>query len=589
MKKKWHWVIAGILIVLLIALSAYLYWRTEGSKPPALVIRMVGMAGSNPPYDLPEYEITIYDNGAVTYAGWAHVARIGRYTTTISQDSLRELLAEADRLGFFEMSDPPRNLVDDVPSMIISITSDRKSHTVTVHTYTTPELVELRNKIVEMTNTGQWIDGQTATTQAATVQAQTEASSQRWREDLRFLVEYMQQTHPNLFFRISPEDFEQAVRRVNEQIPHLTDKQIILELMQLMAIVEDGHTFLPPLQEATGFHLYPLRLYLFSDGLFVIDAQEPYEEAIGARVVQVGNIDVDRVYEMLTPYISHDNESTIKLIAPDRFLIPEILEALGIIDDMQQPGFVLENRVGERFTLNPAPIELDEYREWVFPSNAYRPSLETYEELTFLSDLPERAEPLYLRTRYDEVYWFAYLEESQTLFIQYNFVAEYSPTGGTLAQFSQTLAEVVAAQPVDRVVVDLRHNPGGDNTTYRPLLDLLTTNEAINQPGKLFTIIGRKTFSAATDFATELEGKSATIFVGEPTGGRPNYYGDARPGYLPHSRLVVNVSTRFWQKSQAEDTRPWIEPHFAVGLSSEDYFEGRDPVLEFILNYEPQP
>ena len=69
---------------------------------------------------------------------------------------------------------------------------------------------------------------------------------------------------------------------------------------------------------------------------------------------------------------------------------------------------------------------------------------------------------------------------------------------------------------------------GGDNTTYGPLLDMLEQNAAINKPGKLFTIMDRGTFSAAGSFVTDMERRTETLLVGEPTGGAPNQYGDAR-------------------------------------------------------------
>lgn len=130
--------------------------------------------------------------------------------------------------------------------------------------------------------------------------------------------------------------------------------------------------------------------------------------------------------------------------------------------------------------------------------------------------------------------------------------------GERLSAFSRRLELLVAAQAPRRVVLDMRYNGGGDNTTYGPLLGLLQRNQAFNQPGRLYVLIGRQTFSAATNFVTELERSVAPIFVGEPTGGS-RIYGDTRPQTLPHSQLVVLISARYWQKSTPGDQRPAIE------------------------------
>jgi tetratricopeptide (TPR) repeat protein len=73
------------------------------------------------------------------------------------------------------------------------------------------------------------------------------------------------------------------------------------------------------------------------------------------------------------------------------------------------------------------------------------------------------------------------------------------------------------------------------------------------------------------------------VFVGEPTGGRPNHYGDARRVTLPNSGLEVSISTLYWQDGGPMDERPWVPPDIAVDVAGADYAAGRDPVLEAVL------
>jgi hypothetical protein len=55
----------------------------------------------------------------------------------------------------------------------------------------------------------------------------------------------------------------------------------------------------------------------------------------------------------------------------------------------------------------------------------------------------------------------------------------------------------------------------------RPLIHRLIRCDTINQWGKLFVVIGRRTFSAAMNLAVDLERHTRALFVGEPTGGAP--------------------------------------------------------------------
>ena len=73
--------------------------------------------------------------------------------------------------------------------------------------------------------------------------------------------------------------------------------------------------------------------------------------------------------------------------------------------------------------------------------------------------------------------------------------------------------------------------------------------------------------------------------LGEPTGGRPNSYGDSRKLKLPNSGLTVRISTLYWQSSSPSDERPSIAPHLPAELSSRDYIEGRDPALESVFAF----
>ncbi len=83
----------------------------------------------------------------------------------------------------------------------------------------------------------------------------------------------------------------------------------------------------------------------------------------------------------------------------------------------------------------------------------------------------------------------------------------------------------------------------------RPLLHRLIGSTKINRRGCLFVIIGRGTFSAAQNTATAIERETNAIFVGEPSGSRPNFIGETTPFMLPYSKALVNVADLYWQTS----------------------------------------
>ncbi len=346
----------------------------------------------------------------------------------------------------------------------------------------------------------------------------TADDSELWREDLRSLVNALTERHREPFRTISEAQFTSAVDDLNERIPGMTDEQIVFGFMQLVAMIRDGHTFITPLQDELDYHMYPLRLYWFSDGLYIIDALPPYHDSIGKRVVSIGKATVDEAFELIQPTISADNDMSALAIAPIRMILAEELLALGITTNLNEPGFILEDESGQRSTLNLEPISISEYREWVYPTEQTGRTVSVaYDEITFFSGLPQRESPLYLSHRSDESFWMTYLEDSNTLYIQYNFV--HGASGNqSISIFSNEVAETARTRKPQRVIVDLRHNPGGEIGASLSLERVIKETLEINQPGKLFVIIGRDTFSAASWFALRLARETNAIFVGEPMG-----------------------------------------------------------------------
>ena len=127
----------------------------------------------------------------------------------------------------------------------------------------------------------------------------------------------------------------------------------------------------------------------------------------------------------------------------------------------------------------------------------------------------------------------------------------------------------------------------GGNSDLNPLIIKLLMSEKINIRGKLFTVIGNRTFSAAQNLASDIENYTEAIFIGEPTGSRPNFIGEINPFKLPYSGLVISSSNMYHQHgSYSTDTRTWIAPDIYVDFSFSDYKNGIDPVLEKILEFK---
>jgi hypothetical protein len=391
-----------------------------------------------------------------------------------------------------------------------------------------------------------------------------------WQDDLRFMAAELPKRHANLFHTITRTQFKQAVAALEESIPALARHQIIVELARIVALIGDGHTSIDMLDDPTiDFRRYPLRLYQYSDGLFIQAASADYAEAAGSRVIAIGDIPVEQVYAAVRRLVSRENELRVVHKVPDLLVIPEVLHAVHLITHMEQVDWCVERRDGERRTIRVNPVRRGEALIW-----------------TDASDNIAGATPLW-RKDLQNKFWFEHLADARAIYVQFNSVRDKPDE--TIAAFFGQVFDFVDDHHPDRFILDIRLNGGGNGTLNQPIVHGLIKRDWLNQRGKLFTIIGRATFSAAMMLAVDLERHTRALFVGEPTGTSPNMYGETGIITLPNSRLTVYVSELHWVYSDPRDQRPWITPNIRAELSSTDYRAKRDPAIDAILGYVPNP
>ena len=181
-------------------------------------------------------------------------------------------------------------------------------------------------------------------------------------------------------------------------------------------------------------------------------------------------------------------------------------------------------------------------------------------------------QPLYLRLR-NVQYGLTKIDRGRALYVAYNATTDPGLVPRKLIRMSRN-------RRVRRIVIDIRLNGGGNNTTYWGLISALR-HPRINRPSKLRVLIGRRTFSAAGNFAADVDKRTRARLFGEPTGGAPSQWGDSAPIELPSLGLVASTAVEF--VGEETDTRVTTYPNVSVTTSAADFFAGRDPVLAAAL------
>lgn len=406
-----------------------------------------------------------------------------------------------------------------------------------------------------------------------------------WRSDLAFLADEIESRHPRPYHSVSKEDFAGAVAALDEALPGLGYPETLVELSRLVALLGpgDGHSRLR-LDPRFVPGQVPLRFWHFSEGLWIRSASSDHASLAGKRIIGLGGRTVDEALALVGEIVGADNDFDRRLKVPIYLLMPEILQGLGLAST---EGLAIETATADGGTeshLVPFipwpegghhsiagvahdPVHLGAGSDWV----DMRPA--------------EIAAPLYL-SRPDDWYWMEELEEGRVVYAQFNVVGNQDDKK-PLSEFFAELFEKAEPEKVEKLILDVRLNGGGNNFFNRPFIHGLIRSDTKNRRGHTFILTGRNTFSAAQNLVTKLSHETEAVFVGEPTGGRPNHFGDARRITLPKSGLDVSISTLYWQDGGPMDERPWVPPDIAVDTTGADYAAGRDPVLETILATDP--
>ena len=404
------------------------------------------------------------------------------------------------------------------------------------------------------------------------------SAADAWREDLRVVARELPQRHPDLFYRMSRAAWDSALAAVDRRLPTMNRNQSIVALMELVALPRDGHTSINPIFDANlRFRYYPLELRVFDDGVFVCAADSAHARLVGARVHGLGKLGIEEAMAAVARTLPAENEWWTRAWAPQRLMMPEVLDGLGLVEDMERLPLVVE-RDGQRETVivRPAgpivprghdPRGAIDKSHWVGMRAGEAP--------------PWQRQP-------DTPYRVEYLERERTLYVCYRGVISMDHGESNVAFWRRVFA-LADSVPVERFVLDIRENTGGNNFFNRQVVRGVIRRPTLDGADHLFVIVGGRTFSAAMNLALDLEHWTNATFVGEPTGNASFFFGDHRELVLPHSQITVNVSSLPWRPDDPRDRRDFLAPSVYTPLTSTQYTAGKDPALEAILTAASQP
>ena len=371
-------------------------------------------------------------------------------------------------------------------------------------------------------------------------------TKEQWVEDFDFLDKSLQK-HPS--FNDSLAIVLDAYKSNIENLPKISDHQALITSMRMVSLFKDGHSNLVPFQLYTRTRYLPIQVYDFEDGIFITKSTN--KELIGGKIVAINNQMIDTISKKITPLIGADNSFFAKYQSSLYIPNMDVLKGLDILSSKKEVSLkILIN--GELITKKLKSISMIKWLIW---------SLSPSEDIRPVGHNIRNADNL-VQVKNDTLIWMT-----------------FNKTGpeDILTDIGKKITDQEYGKGINHLVIDMRNNTGGDNSSYNELIKHLSKSNI-----EISLLSSRKTFSAGINFISELKLARDFQIIGEPTGAGHNHYGNPQTLFLPNSGIMLSLSTREWSFIP-ELIDKSILPDIWVSYPSSEYFKQEDPWLRALV------
>ena len=385
------------------------------------------------------------------------------------------------------------------------------------------------------------------------------ARVQRWRADIAYLASELPRVRVDGLGAVSRAAWASAASRLEEEVPRLTDGQLLVGMARMVALLHDDETNLafPP------GPFYPLDAQWFGRSLYLLTVPAQDRALLGAQLLAVDGQPIDQVMDRIGSVIDHQDPGLLQAEETGYLDDAALLHWLGITRSATSARFTLRTAAGRDqtvlFQADPGPAFIGQ------------PDL----LFSFVPGVASVPLPLYLHDA-AAPYWIDVLAGQDAVYLKYN---ECLDTTG----FQQLAARAVALlkqHPAYRLIVDLRDNVGGDTAPFGPLLASLAADPAIDRPGRIFGLVNQFTDSSARDDAVALQAAHG-LLVGTPPEDPIDEYGNEATFPLPDSDITVVYTQIIVNPTGAAQGTPNV----MIAPTLRQVLAGADPVLAAALSY----
>jgi hypothetical protein len=360
-------------------------------------------------------------------------------------------------------------------------------------------------------------------------------------------------------------------------------------LMRIGALADNGHSKVG-YDDAANPKELPVRVAIFSDGLYVMRTTHREAALLGGRVVSIDGQSIDSVIARLGT-LRGGTPQWKKAYASMYLPMQDMLYGAGIAPDMSHSTWTVVAPSGDTVARILTAYTAPKGEPYVFIKRWF--SSEPLKGMTkgWQVYQPDRPLPITLRD-YDTNFRRVRLPGSCAMLLQFKSNADEN--GQSISEFiSATEADMAANKPCN-AILDLRFDDGGNYMTTYGFANRLPG--LIAPGGRIYMLTGPSTFSAGITTAAFLKqaGGQRVSILGEPVGDRLHFFSEGGRGCLPNYALCVSYETGkhdyqnactdldvcFWPNYWFAVRVKSLDPDETITQSFADWRAGRDPVFE---------
>lgn len=415
------------------------------------------------------------------------------------------------------------------------------------------------------------------------------------REDADAMLQGILERHPDVEGYADLPEIEQRLEALKMRLSTpMTRTEFYKEVGALSHLFNDGHTFLiwpyqefQALKEQDGL-TFPFTLEVFPKGVFL---KHEYSNGTvtlpkGTELVAINNIPMTSLFTHMQQFVGGETDILRKHIVADRF--PQMLWAVY--------GFENEFEIVAQVNGNEERVLVSENAQWKVNHQG--------------------AEDTNNDFSYSKI----------TDGIGYLKVATFDVSPDWFEEFIDETFQQINQQGIDKLIIDIRENGGGntDTATYlarhlankpfrmismmlerlnadnRGLFDyrgeqgevlqsewddwVTPMDKGVRFEGDAYVLVSPLSYSSAIVFATAVQDNGMATLVGRETGGYANQTAQGNLFNLPNSELRIYVATRMLVRPNGNAEVSGVIPDIVVTTSDEQIREGVDADIQAAIN-----